>query len=246
MLNAARAARIRLSQCLSGCARCSGASGRPCGGEPELGEQLRTHFEVLAARDSTAFNAKRENGWLPNRPQRMEHVGFHKDSLNWASRPRAKERAVNTDHHGTIAPFAENLDAPHFWLFSQKDRLYAKLSAAIRRTTPRLAAWKSAIGAKVDTARRAHYDLGAYLDEARLIEFVGITSAYWSPAHEDLSDVGFTTIIAGKCGPRRTREGRAHCGCDPRGCAASFHGRSAADDLCRSAGNEMWHGGVRA
>ena len=50
------------------------------GGEPELGEQLRTHFEVLAARDSTAFNAKRENGWLPNRPQRMEHVGFHKDS----------------------------------------------------------------------------------------------------------------------------------------------------------------------
>ena len=123
---------------------------------------------------------------------------------------------------------------------------YAKLSAAIRRTTPRLAAWKSAIGAKVDTARRAHYDLGAYLDEARLIEFVGITSAYWSPAHEDLSDVGFTTIIAGKCGPRRTREGRAHCGCDPRGCAASFHSRSAADDLCRSAGNEMWHGGVRA
>ena len=86
----------------------------------------------------------------------------------------------------------------------------------------------------------------AYLDEARLIEFVGITSAYWSPAHEDLSDVGFTTIIAGKCGPRRTREGRAHCGCDPRGCAASFHGRSAADDLCRSAGNEMWHGGMRA
>lgn len=113
-------------------------------------------------------------------------------------------------------------------------------------TSASLAAWKSAIGAKVDTARRAHYDLGAYLDEARLIEFVGITSAYWSPAHEDLSDVGFTTIIAGKCGPRRTREGRAHCGCDPRGCAASFHSRSAADDLCRSAGNEMWHGGMRA
>ena len=72
-------------------------------------------------------------------------------------------------------------------------------------TSASLAARKSAIGAKVDTARRAHYDLGAYLDEARLIEFVGITSAYWSPAHEDLSDVGFTTIIAGKCGPRRRR-----------------------------------------
>ena len=108
-------------------------------------------------------------------------------------------------------------------------------------TSASLAAWKSAIGAKVDTARRAHYDLGAYLDEARLIEFVGITSAYWSPAHEDLSDVGFTTIIAGKCGPRWS-EG---CGCDDRGCAACFHGRDADADLARAAKKAMWHGACR-
>ena len=210
------------------------------GGEPALGHQLRTHFAVLAERPDKDFNAKRATGHLKETPQRMELVGFHNDGLNWSRRVRAEQRAVNGDHHGTIAPFADNLDAPHFWLFSQKEPLYEKLSLAIQSATPRLAAWKSAIGKLVDTDRRAVYDLGAYLDDARLLEFVGITSAYWSPAHEDLSDVGFTTIIAGKCGPRS--EG---CGCDPDGCAACFRGRDADADLARAAKKAMWHGACR-
>ena len=102
-------------------------------------------------------------------------------------------------------------------------------------TSASLAAWKSAIGAKVDTARRAHYDLGAYLDEARLIEFVGITSAYWSPAHEDLSDVGFTTIVAGKSGERLP-----NCGCDERGCVACLQ-----EPELDTTGHWMWHGAKR-
>jgi hypothetical protein len=57
---------------------------------------------------------------------------------------------------------------------------------------PRVSAYQAALNNTIDLERRAFTDIAGFLSDRKLVAFVGLSSAYWAPPHDDFDDIGFT------------------------------------------------------
>jgi len=143
--------------------------------------------------------------------QRMEMLGIHSRQRN-ASRPPERSRAKRGRQHlisnaeGDLDAYVVHFDHPSLFGAAGLRQLWNGIGRRMHALLP-LASRRKVQMLKEAHVRERLYSVAA-IDGASddlLVNNLGVSAAYQSPPHFDVTDVGWTFAFSCKCGPCRSK-----------------------------------------
>ena len=209
--------------------------------------QMRSHFEPLTdpRHNFELHRTSSSLGMDKNGDQRMRMLGMRVSDMNsdeasrpHLARPSMIDHVLNED--GDLDFYASTYDEHEYWYGKTASNIWKSAEDIMFKMTPRVSTFKAALNSTLDLERRAFTDILRCMSPRNLIVFVGVSSAYWAPGHDDFDDVGYTTAISAKCGRVRS------CPCCSTGCANLLFGpKQTKWTVAIEAATERGSGGKR-
>ena len=181
--------------------------------DDELAAFARSHFSFL--HDQWEFkldrhqNEANRSGCLhvdAKGDQRMEMLGIHSRQRN-VSNPPEKCRAKRGRQHlianpqGDLDAYVVHFDYPNLFCSAQLTQLWNGISGRMRTLLPLVSQHMIRMLKEAHVQERL-YSVAAVdgISDDLLVNNVGVSAAYQSPPHFDVTDVGWTYAFSCKCG----------------------------------------------